>query len=52
MKVFGSTGLKDKYYKEGFEDALLWILDIIKENPEWDLEDIKWEVREELKNED
>ena len=52
MKVFGNTGLKDKYYKEGFEDALLWILDLIKDNSEGDLDYIEWTIKKEINNED
>ena len=44
-------GLKNKYYKKGFEDALYWIIDIIKDDSEGDLDCVLWEIRKLLNNE-
>ena len=51
MDRYTLNGLKDKYYKNGFEDALLLVLDLINSDPYCDVDDIKWEIKKQL-NED
>ena len=53
MNSFKYSGFKDKYYKKGWEEALLWILDLINEDPDCcDTDDIKYAIKKELNDED
>ncbi len=51
MDLSEIKGLKGKYYKKGFEDALYWIIDVIKEDSEGDLDYVLWEIKRQLNNE-
>lgn len=51
MDLSKIKGLKGKYYKKGFEDALYWIIDVIKEDSEGDLDDVLWKIKRQLNNE-
>lgn len=51
MDKYTLQGFKKKYYDEGFEDALLWILDVIREDSEGDLDYVDWTIKNRLNNE-
>lgn len=51
MDTLKYIGLKDKYYKKGWEEALLWVLDLVNEDPDYDLEDVLYDIKKELNDE-
>lgn len=51
MDKYTLQGIKNNYYKKGYEDALLLVLNLVKRD-EGDLDKVIWDINNILNNED